>query len=91
MIVKGKKALEVCKSLGLHFKANDAEVEISIPYGYLRKKVGAEVNLRALEDFNDFIESLEMVDLPLHEGRFIWSNLREASIVLSSGSFSYVH
>ncbi|KAK8617586.1 hypothetical protein V6N13_080496 [Hibiscus sabdariffa] len=29
------------------------------------EKVGAEVNLRALEDFNEFIESLELVDLPL--------------------------
>ncbi|KAK8544844.1 hypothetical protein V6N13_003404 [Hibiscus sabdariffa] len=42
------------------------------------EKVGASVKKREMEEFSDFIEQLNLMDLPLLGSTLTWSNLRDA-------------
>ncbi|KAL4385916.1 hypothetical protein GQ457_09G028800 [Hibiscus cannabinus] len=41
------------------------------------EKVGMVTQWGAMKAFSDFIDDLSLIDLPLHGGKFTWSNLRD--------------
>ncbi|KAL4383574.1 hypothetical protein GQ457_15G020780 [Hibiscus cannabinus] len=43
----------------------------------LEERVGVNTHKKGIKDFGLFIDGLGLIDLPLHEGKFTWSNYRD--------------
>ncbi|KAK8659251.1 hypothetical protein V6N13_029459 [Hibiscus sabdariffa] len=43
----------------------------------LEERVGVKTHKKGIKDFGIFIDGLGLIDLPLHEGKFTWSNYRD--------------